>query len=211
MKPFQLLCLAVLLVFVSGCVVEVNDATKKEPQPAPKEPTEKEPKKPVDLAPKRPWQPRKTPPVGIPKEPEPTPTPTEPPQPAPVNPPAPEPAPQETPEITATEPAAGNENGKPLPREINVLLAAYRYTPDKIVVASGDFVRLKLTSNSDGLGNGIGYKVEGLPVDVIGVKKGETKTVEFTAGMDGTYVIFCGSACGPRAQQKMGEIIVVGR
>ena len=100
--------------------------------------------------------------------------------------------------------------GKPVAKEITVTLAAYKYYPDKIMVAKGDLVRLKITSNSDGLGSGIGFKIEGQAVDVV-LKKGQTKSVEFTPDRTGTYVIYCGPPCGPtRSGLKLGALVVAG-
>ncbi len=205
MKAPLVFC-ALVLLLLSGCVVEVNDTAGKpaqEQSPQLKADTEK----PLDTAPKRPWQPRKTPPPALPPEPEPTTEPT----PEPVQPgeeplPTPEPSPEPVAPPTDETPV----QGKPLAKEITVTLAAYRYYPDKIMVAKGDLVRLKITSNSDGLGNGIGFKIEGQAVDVV-LKKGQTKSVEFTPDRTGTYVIYCGPPCGPtRSGLKLGELVVAG-
>ncbi len=198
-----LLCLLAFLVLMAGCVVEVNDsATTQKPAPT-AAPTPEKIVNPVDNTPKRAWQPRKAPPVELPKEPEPAPLP-----PAPAPAPAPQPAPAPAPDANQTE---AGLNGKPVPKEFSIDLAMWKYLPEQITVAEGDLVQLHLKSNSDGIGNGIGYKADGLPVDVV-LKKGQTQTVEFTASQAGTYPVTCMTwICGPgNAGKTFGKILVVG-
>ncbi|MBS3062680.1 MAG: cupredoxin domain-containing protein [Candidatus Diapherotrites archaeon] len=189
--------------------MEINEATQ--PQAPAGDEKSVEPKivQPVDPTPKRPWNPRKTPPPAAVPEPAPTNVET-------GKPPAAEPPPEETPapapveEEPSVEPAA--EEGKPKlrPKEITLYMAAWSYNPKEITVVQGDLVRLNLKSNSNGYGDGIGFKVEGLPVTAL-VKKGETKTVEFVAESAGTFVFTCGTPCGPgHIADMMGKIIVIG-
>lgn len=76
-------------------------------------------------------------------------------------------------------------------RTIKVNAAKYKFLPDPIVVKSGERVRLVITSADVAHGLAISeFKVN------VSVPAGKTETVEFIAGKEGIFHVYCSVFCG---------------
>jgi cytochrome c oxidase subunit II len=76
-------------------------------------------------------------------------------------------------------------------RVVKVTAQRYKFTPDPIVVRSGEKVRVELTS----LDTTHGFKLSEYDVNVK-IEPGKTSTATFTAGDQGEYHIACSVYCG---------------
>jgi cytochrome c oxidase subunit II len=87
--------------------------------------------------------------------------------------------------------------------EIKVTAKKYAFDPAVIKVHQGDHVRLLITA----LDHDHGFKLEAFQIDQL-VKKGETATVEFTAGRTGTFPFECSHFCGFGHGKMKGQLVV---
>jgi heme/copper-type cytochrome/quinol oxidase subunit 2 len=76
-------------------------------------------------------------------------------------------------------------------RVVKVTAQRYKFTPNPIVVKSGEKVRVELTS----LDTTHGFKLSEYDINVK-IEPGKTSTATFTAGNPGEYSIACSVYCG---------------
>lgn len=88
-------------------------------------------------------------------------------------------------------------------REIMITAKKYEYDPGVITVKQGERVRLVIT----GLDHDHGFKIDAYHIDEL-LKKGEQRTIEFTANESGTFPFQCSHFCGLGHKGMKGELIV---
>lgn len=89
---------------------------------------------------------------------------------------------------------------------IDVAVANWKFTPDKITIPAGEATTLRMTSTS-GV-HGIQSDDLGLPMTT--VPNGKTVLVTFTPKKPGTYVLHCMVFCGPGHSDMKLTVIVTG-
>ena len=104
---------------------------------------------------------------------------------------------------TAQGPALSGEmqNGV---RVIKVVASKYKFSPDPIVIKSGEKARLIVTSSD--VNHGLAIK--DFNVNTV-IEPGKTSTVEFVASKNGTFTIFCSVYCGPGHSHMHGTLTVL--
>jgi hypothetical protein len=80
-------------------------------------------------------------------------------------------------------------------------------TGDQIVVSQGDQVRLILTANDNGTGNGHGFSMSPF-VSSRTLRAGQETVVEFTASESGTFTFICTVVCGGGHSGMRGTMTV---
>src|SRR5690242_14916994 len=76
---------------------------------------------------------------------------------------------------------------------IDIAVANWKFTPDKITIPLGEPTTLRLTSTS-----GVhGIKSDELGIPMTTIPNGKTVEVTFTPKKAGTYVLHCEVFCGP--------------
>ena len=98
--------------------------------------------------------------------------------------------------------SAGTSAAKDL-KEIRVTARKYEYDPGAITVRQGEHVRLIMTA----LDHDHGFKIDAYHIDEL-LKKGEQRTIEFTANEIGTFPFQCSHFCGLGHKGMKGELIV---
>lgn len=88
-------------------------------------------------------------------------------------------------------------------KEIKLEAYQYGYYPDKIVVKLGDAVKISATSRD--VAHGILIREYGINVVV---RKGQTKTIGFTADKAGEFDIICSVYCGVGHTNMKGKLVV---
>jgi cytochrome c oxidase subunit 2 len=88
-------------------------------------------------------------------------------------------------------------------KEIRIAAKKYEYDPGVITVKQGEHVRLIITA----LDHDHGFKIDAYHIDEL-LKKGEQRTIEFTANESGTFPFQCSHFCGLGHKGMKGELIV---
>jgi cytochrome c oxidase subunit II len=88
-------------------------------------------------------------------------------------------------------------------KEIMITAKKYEYDPGVITVKQGEHVRLIITA----LDHDHGFKIDAYHIDEL-LKKGEQRTIEFTANESGTFPFQCSHFCGLGHKGMKGELIV---
>ncbi|MEK6727848.1 MAG: DUF1573 domain-containing protein [Candidatus Omnitrophota bacterium] len=104
---------------------------------------------------------------------------------------------------TAQGPALSGEmqNGV---RLIKVIASKYKFTPDPIVIKSGEKARLSITS----VDITHGLAISEFNVNAV-IRPKETAVVEFVADKEGKFKIFCSVYCGPGHSHMQGTLTVL--
>lgn len=89
-------------------------------------------------------------------------------------------------------------------RVIEMKARKFEFDPAKVVVRSGEKVRLKVTSED--VKHGI--DIEGYEIDR-DLKPGETEIIEFTAGKPGNQHFHCSVYCGKGHNKMHGTLVVI--
>lgn len=86
----------------------------------------------------------------------------------------------------------------------------FGFQPAVIRVHQGDVVRVKVTSESDGMGDGVGFAISGYEskVDLQGIRKGRSRTFNFKADTPGTFLIYSSTQAGPEIDTALADFIV---
>jgi cytochrome c oxidase subunit II len=90
------------------------------------------------------------------------------------------------------------------PRTIDVTLARYAFSPERIEVRVGERVCLNVVS----VDRAHGFRVKGLGLDVRTPTRGRTVTVEVTPKEAGTFQIDCSEYCGSGHTRMKAWLIV---
>lgn len=87
---------------------------------------------------------------------------------------------------------------------IDIAVANWKFTPDKITIPVGEPTVLRLTSTS-----GVhGIKSDDLGIPMTTIPNGKTVEVTFTPKKAGTYVLHCEIFCGPgHADMKLTVVV----
>ena len=93
-------------------------------------------------------------------------------------------------------------------RTIEVTAGDWKFEPAVIEVAEGERVVLKART-TDGKKHGLAIKELGVKAAL--PKTGEVVSIEFTAGVPGTYTIACSVYCGNGHKRMKGELVVSAR
>ncbi|MFQ6097874.1 MAG: hypothetical protein ACE5O2_09125 [Armatimonadota bacterium] len=86
------------------------------------------------------------------------------------------------------------------------------FEPDVIRVQQGDVVEIRVTSETDGIGDGVGFCISDYEtqVDLPGIKAGESATFRFKADKAGTFIIYSSTVAGDEIDSAMATFIVEG-
>lgn len=86
------------------------------------------------------------------------------------------------------------------------------FEPETIRVRQDDVVQLRITSQSDGIGDGVGFCISEYEtkVDLQGIRNGQSRTFKFKADKAGTFIIYSSTDAGEGINSATGTFIVVG-
>lgn len=95
-------------------------------------------------------------------------------------------------------------------RSFNVSAHQFTYdvSPAPMTVAVGDVVTLNLTAADDGIGEGHGFFLEHYAEELNVVRPGQSRTIQFTATIPGTFTFFCTRVCGEGHDTMSGTLTV---
>jgi cytochrome c oxidase subunit 2 len=104
-----------------------------------------------------------------------------------------------TPVYNAVRGAEASEDA----REIVITAKKFEFDPDVITVRQDERIKLVITA----LDHDHGFKIDAFRIDQL-LKKGEPKTIEFTANTTGTFPFQCSHFCGLGHKGMKGELVV---
>ena len=87
-------------------------------------------------------------------------------------------------------------------KEFDITAKSYKFSPDEIIVNRSDYVRLKISSDSN-----YGFSIDKYNKNVQLVPNRIT-LVEFTADLTGNFTFSCSVNCGPAFDTMKGTLIV---
>lgn len=93
---------------------------------------------------------------------------------------------------------------EPAVKEFEVVAERFKFTPDRLVVAQGDKVRIVVKS-ADGTH---GFEIKKLKVGTKVPKGGQPASLDFVASQPGTFTITCSEYCG-RGHSHMRAVLEV--
>jgi cytochrome c oxidase subunit II len=93
----------------------------------------------------------------------------------------------------------------PARRVVHVTAERFTFTPSRIVVAPGETIEFRLSSDD----TAHGFRIQGTEVNAVIPKRGMPEsTVTLTAPAPGRYVIECTRMCGAGHNFMRGELVV---
>jgi cytochrome c oxidase subunit 2 len=99
--------------------------------------------------------------------------------------------------------ALGAQQPPPV-KEISITARKYEFTPNKIEIPVGATVRFKITAEDAEHG----FEIEGVKDSCVEIPKGDTRTVDYTAGKAGTVTFKCCHFCGMGHGKMKGTLTV---
>ena len=105
---------------------------------------------------------------------------------------------------TAGAAATASQAQEPTVKEIAISAKKYEFTPNKIELSVGTVVKFVVTATD----NDHGFEIEGVKDSCVEIKKGETKTITYTAAKAGSFTFKCCHFCGLGHGRMKGTITV---
>lgn len=94
---------------------------------------------------------------------------------------------------------------------VNVTISEDKgFQPATIKVKQGDVVQVKVTSQSNGTGQGVGFCIQEYEtrVDLQGIASGDSRTFKFRADKPGNFLVYSSTKAGPKIDTAMASFVV---